>query len=68
MTEIFQSIPWVLIAPILVIEGILLIVALIDWVRTEQTNGPKWVWLLVIVLLNLIGPILYFIFGRSNDR
>ncbi|WNF38685.1 PLD nuclease N-terminal domain-containing protein [Bacillaceae bacterium IKA-2] len=56
-----------LILPVAVIQLILVIVALIDWVRTEETNGPKWMWLLIILLVSLFGPILYFIIGRKNS-
>ena len=66
METLLNEIPWGIIAPILVIQLILMIVALIDLVRIPQTNGPKWVWAIVIVLVNLLGPIVYFIFGRKN--
>jgi hypothetical protein len=36
-------------------------------VRREQTRGPKWVWALVIVLVNYIGPIIYFVAGRKEE-
>jgi len=65
--ELLSEIPWGLVAPILVIQLILLVVALIDLVRIPQTNGPKWVWAIVIVIVNLVGPIVYFIFGRKNS-
>ncbi|QKY68255.1 PLD nuclease N-terminal domain-containing protein [Lentibacillus sp. CBA3610] len=55
------------IVPMLVIQAILLIAAIIDLIRIERTNGPKWAWALVIVFINIIGPIIYFIFGRRND-
>ncbi|WP_353829277.1 PLD nuclease N-terminal domain-containing protein [Agromyces sp. SYSU T0242] len=32
----------------------------------EEVNGRKWVWALVIAV-NFIGPITYFIFGRRVD-
>ncbi|OFW81583.1 MAG: transcriptional regulator [Alicyclobacillus sp. RIFOXYA1_FULL_53_8] len=52
--------------PIILIELVLLLVALIDCIRAERTNGPKWVWVLVILFFSLFGPIAYFIFGRKN--
>ena len=67
MEALINEMPWGIIAPILVIQLILLVVALIDLVRIPQTNGPKWVWAIVIVLANLLGPIAYFIFGRKNS-
>jgi hypothetical protein len=64
MESIQQWIP--LLAPIVLVEFALKIVALVDLARRERTKGPKWVWVLVIVLINLIGPVLYFLFGRDE--
>lgn len=64
--NLLSEINWAVIAPLLAIQAILLIIALIDCIRIEKTNGPKWVWLLIIILGNTIGPILYFIFGRKE--
>jgi len=63
----FSSIPWELILPIIVIQLILLAIAIIDLIRTPSTNGPKWLWALIIVFINIIGPVLYFIVGRRNE-
>jgi len=63
----FSSIPWELILPIIVIQLILLAIAIIDLIRIPSTNGPKWMWALIIVFINLIGPIVYFIAGRRNE-
>ncbi|MDY0407540.1 PLD nuclease N-terminal domain-containing protein [Virgibacillus soli] len=65
--DILQSINWGIIAPLLIIQGILIIVAIIDWAKRDETNGPKWLWLLIILFISTLGPILYFIFGRNND-
>lgn len=65
--EAFADLNWALIAPIIVIQLILMLIALIDCIRIEKTNGPKWVWLLVIVVFSLLGPIAYFLFGRRTD-
>lgn len=62
-----SEIPWGLIAPLLVLQGILIMIALINLVRIPATNGPKWVWALIIVMGNLLGPILYFILGRKSE-
>ena len=56
-----------LIIPVVLIELVLLITALVDLIRREKTNGPKWAWALVIVLVNFIGPIIYFIAGRKAE-
>jgi hypothetical protein len=65
--ELFADINWALLAPILVIQVILLVVAVIDLIKIEKTNGPKWVWAIVILVINIIGPILYFVIGRRNQ-
>lgn len=64
--ELLETINWALIAPLLVIQFVLLIIAVIDLIRIESTNGPKWLWALIILFVSTIGPILYFIFGRRN--
>lgn len=66
MEDILNSINWAVIAPILIIQGLLIIIALIDWFRTPTTNGPKWLWLILILFLTMVGPVLYFIIGRRE--
>jgi hypothetical protein len=65
MEQIQQYLP--LLVPVLMIQVALMLFALLDLIRREKTRGPKWVWVLVVVLVNLIGPIVYFIFGRRED-
>ncbi|HLR61427.1 MAG TPA: PLDc N-terminal domain-containing protein [Lentibacillus sp.] len=65
--NILSEINWAVIAPLVVIQLILLAVAVIDLVRIDRTNGPKWMWALIVIIINIIGPIIYFIFGRRND-
>lgn len=64
--ELFESINWAIFAPIVFIQLIIMAVAIIDLIKIEKANGPKWVWALVILFINLIGPIIYFIFGRRS--
>ena len=65
--EELQAVPWVLIAPLLFIQLILMVVALIDLSRIYDTNGPKWLWALIIIFGNLLGSIVYFIIGRKQS-
>jgi glucose uptake protein GlcU len=57
-----------LVAPIVVIQLGLMIAALIDLERDERRvrGGSKLVRALVIVFINVIGPILYFVAGREE--
>ncbi|MFA1822060.1 PLD nuclease N-terminal domain-containing protein [Virgibacillus oceani] len=64
--ETLQEINWQLIAPLFVIQAILLLVAIIDWAKTDEFRGPKWMWFFIIVFGTVIGPIIYFIFGRGQ--
>jgi len=64
--EVFETINWALIAPLIIIQFILMIIALIDWLKTDEFNGSKWLWLFIILLIGYVGPILYFIFGRRK--
>jgi len=65
LSDIQQFIPFLI--PVVIIQFILMIAGIIDLVRREKTRGPKWVWLIVIVVVNMIGPIIYFIFGRKEE-
>jgi hypothetical protein len=44
-----------------------MIAALIDVARREKLRGPKWLWVLVILFVNIIGPIIYFVAGRQDE-
>lgn len=57
---------WALIAPLIILQVILAVFALVSCIKQEETNGPKWMWILFILFVNLIGPILYFVIGRKN--
>jgi hypothetical protein len=52
--------------PILLLQLALVVIALIDLVRREQTRGPKWAWAIVIVVFNIVGPVAYLLFGRQE--
>jgi len=63
----FDIAAWLpLLLPLIFLQLILMISALVVCARSEATNGPKWVWVLIIVFGNLLGSIIFFIFGRKN--
>ncbi|MCW5865385.1 MAG: PLDc_N domain-containing protein [Anaerolineae bacterium] len=53
--------------PIVLLQLLLIVVALVDLVRRPKVNGPKWVWVVIILLINFIGPIAYFLVGRREE-
>lgn len=58
---------WIpLLVPVLILELALMAAALVDIARRERTKGPKWVWIVVVIVFNLIGPLVYFIAGREE--
>lgn len=55
-----------LLIPILLIQLALMIYCLVDLARRKATKGPKWLWVVLVVLGQLWGPILYLIVGRQE--
>jgi hypothetical protein len=57
-----------LLIPVLLIEIVLWVVAFIDLSKRKKVKGgSKVVWVLVILLLEIIGPIVYLVWGRNTD-
>ncbi len=57
-----------LLAPIVVIQLGLMIAALFDLEKEERRvrGGNKLVWVLIIVFVNIFGPLIYFFVGREE--
>jgi len=57
-----------LLLPLIVIQLGLIIAALYDLEKEERhvRGGSKLVWVLIIVFINVIGPIVYFTAGRQD--
>jgi hypothetical protein len=66
MEAIRPFIPFLI--PIILLQLGLMALALVDLVRRaeKEVNGPKWAWAFIIVLVNIIGPIAYFLIGRRE--
>lgn len=48
---------------------VLMFYALFDALRAEETRGvPKWVWVLVVLLLPVVGAVLWLVLGKIRDR
>ena len=53
--------------PVIIIELGLMVFALVDLFKREHYKSENRVaWAIVIVILGIIGPVLYFIFGRKD--
>jgi DMSO reductase anchor subunit len=56
-----------LLLPLLLIQLTLMVVALADLSRRKKIRGPKWLWVLIIIFGELVGPIIYFVVGREEE-
>jgi hypothetical protein len=66
MDTISQYLPFII--PILVIEIILWVVALRDLLPRQNLKYlPKWAWILVVLFVQIIGPIVYFLIARQDE-
>ncbi|MGE5599163.1 MAG: PLD nuclease N-terminal domain-containing protein [Bacteroidota bacterium] len=56
-----------LLVPLIVLQLVLTVAALLDLARRERVaGGAKWPWALVIIFVSTIGPLIYFAFGRKD--
>ncbi len=57
-----------LAAPVIALQLFLMVWALIDLERRPAVRGGnKIVWAVIVVFINIIGPILYFLVGREES-
>ncbi len=56
-----------LIVPILVIQIGLIVLALVDLNKRDKVTGDsKILWVIIIILFQIFGPLAYFIIGRKE--
>lgn len=55
--------------PLIALELILVLTSLIHVLRhTHYKCGNKALWIIVVLFIQIIGPILYFTVGRGDDE
>ncbi|MCB8818545.1 PLDc N-terminal domain-containing protein [Desulfosporosinus shakirovi] len=60
------NIPWNLVIPIFIFQVIMQVASLISLVRSDEVQrGNKIMWAMIIVLLSMMGPVLYWTLGRE---
>ena len=63
--QLVEFLPYII--PLVLLNLILITVALVDLVRREKTRYlPKWAWAILIVFVQFIGSIGYFLLGRED--
>jgi len=55
-----------LVIPLLILQLVLMVVALVDLAHRQNTRGPRWLWAIIIIVGELLGPVLYFMVGREE--
>jgi len=56
--------------PVLIVQVVFQIIALVDLARCppEEIRGhTKSLWVVIIIIFEILGPIIYFIFGKKYD-
>jgi len=67
MNEITEYLPFLI--PLLIIQLALLVTALIHVLKHSQYKfGNKPMWIVIVLLGGIIGAVVYFVFGRSEDE
>ncbi len=57
-----------MIWPLLMFQFLLLLWAIIDLLKRRNVKHlPKWAWAVIIILVNLFGPIAYLVLGRGEE-
>jgi hypothetical protein len=66
MEQLMQYLPFLI--PAFIIQLVLMITALVHILRHKTyKHGNRVLWIIVVVIVNIIGPILYFVLGRSDE-
>jgi hypothetical protein len=54
--------------PLLLLQLALMVWALVDVLRRRSTRTLSMpIWIILIIVINFLGPITYFLFGRSEE-
>lgn len=55
-----------IILPVIAVGALLVLIAFIDLYRHRKTRKNVLVWTFIILFVNILGPILYFVIGRKD--
>ena len=66
LTGIFGPFQILIFLTVIFITAVLPILALIDILRSDFMGNNKIMWVLIILFMNIIGSILYFLIGKNQ--
>lgn len=64
-----ENFNFALLLPLIILELILVVVALVDLIKRDASTlrgESKLLWVLIILFINTVGPILYLVIGRKK--
>lgn len=66
MEKIMAYLP--LLVPVILVQLVLMISALIHLIKNKKVKVLSVpIWIIIILVINIIGPVSYFIFGRADE-
>ena len=57
-----------IVLPFILVGTLLVLIALIDLYRHRKIRKNVLLWTLIILFVNTLGPILYFVMGRKDSE
>ncbi len=65
-SSLTQYLPF--LVPVIILQLTLMLTALIHILRHKTYKvGTRAIWIIVVVFINIFGPIAYFVFGRGDE-
>lgn len=66
ISQLKEYLPFLI--PIVILELALAITALVHVLKHPNYKfGNKVLWIIVVLLIQIIGPVVYFLFGRGDE-
>lgn len=66
MSDLVTYLP--ILSPIILVQVVLALTALVHVLKHPHYRfGNKAVWILVVLFIQIIGPVVYFIFGKGEE-
>ena len=67
MAILLDNLP--ILIPLLVAQVTFGLIALVHVLKHPHYRfGNKMMWAFIVLFINIIGPIIYFVFGRSDEQ
>ncbi|OXS94445.1 PLDc N-terminal domain-containing protein [Lacticaseibacillus rhamnosus] len=65
---VFFGTYWPFLVPLIILEFGLMIAAVVHVLRHPHYRiGNRALWLVIVIFIQIIGPIAYFVFGREDQ-